>query len=87
MRCQWHGESRRQSQGTNGGIGARSTGAEYNHKNQYWFAWCLKDLIASGNDEDRERFEARTARLQIEYDEMAAIYQRNKDSGAKIYLK
>lgn len=60
--------------------------AEYAHKNHYWSAWCIKDLIASCPEQDRKRFEARLSQLRKTYDEMSAIYQQTKDQGAEIPL-
>ena len=60
--------------------------AEYRHKNKYWNAWCIKDLIASCDEEDRKEFEKRLIALRKTYDQMSAIYQKTKDSGAEIPL-
>ena len=61
--------------------------AEYNHKNRYWKAWGVKKLIESCDETDRKKFEDRLANLKTKYDEMSAIYQKNKNSGAEIPLK
>ena len=59
----------------------------YAQKNYYWVSWGLKDLIASCDEKDRLQFEARVAALKTTYDEMSAIYQKSKGSGAEIPLK
>lgn len=61
--------------------------AEYRHKNHYWNAWGLKKLIASCDEKQRDEFELRLKRIKKKYDEMSAIYQKNKNSGAEIPLK
>ncbi len=61
--------------------------AEYAHKNHYWNAWCVKDLIASCGEKDRVGFEKRLKKLRKAYDEMSDIYQQSKDKGAEIPLK
>ena len=61
--------------------------ANYAARNHYWSSWCIKDLIAGCDEKDRRRFEVRLKSLRTTYDEMSAIYQKNKDSGAEIILK
>ena len=59
----------------------------YAQKNYYWVSWGIKDLIATLKATDRQRFEDRVAILKKTYDDMSAIYQKSKDSGAEIPLK
>jgi tRNA(Arg) A34 adenosine deaminase TadA len=59
----------------------------YAQKNHYWSSWGLRDLIASCDAEDRKRFTKRIEALRKTYDEMSAIYQKSKGTGAEIPLK
>ena len=59
----------------------------YAQKNYYWSSWGLKDLIASCDEKDRDRFIKRTQSLNTIYGEMSMIYQESKNTGADIPLK
>jgi tRNA(Arg) A34 adenosine deaminase TadA len=59
----------------------------YAQKNYYWSSWGIKELVASCNEKDRERFTTRVERLRKTYNKMSEIYQKSKDKGAEIPLK
>lgn len=59
---------------------------EYDHKNRYWSAWGLQDLIEALDERSREPLVARVATLRTIYDELSEIYQQSKGSGAEIPL-
>ena len=59
---------------------------EYEHKNRYWCAWHIPELIAGCEPEVRAGLAARRAALVTTYDELSATYQRSKGTGAEIPL-
>lgn len=59
---------------------------EYDHKNRYWCAWHIPDLIDDCPAAERASFTRRVADLAATYDELSTIYQHSKGSGAEIPL-
>jgi tRNA(Arg) A34 adenosine deaminase TadA len=59
---------------------------EYDHRNRYWCAWHLRELIEGCDPVARDRFTRRATDLTATYEELSAVYQRSKGSGAEIPL-
>jgi tRNA(Arg) A34 adenosine deaminase TadA len=55
---------------------------EYDHRNRYWSAWHVRELITA---EDAD-LTAQAERLTKTYAELSATYQRTKGTGAEIPL-
>lgn len=64
----------------------RVDNGEYDHKNHYWSAWSLVELIESCDEPDRSRLRDRVEHLRGVYDELSDTYQQSKGSGAEIPL-
>lgn len=56
---------------------------QYDHKNRYWCAWHIRELIEASGVPD---LAVRADRLVETYAELSATYQRTKGSGAEIPL-
>mgnify|MGYP001813114609 CR=1 FL=1 len=61
----------------------RVADGEYDHKNRYWCAWHIRELI---DQETEPALAARAERLTETYAELSATYQRTKGTGAEIPL-
>ncbi len=59
---------------------------EYDHKNRYWCAWHLAELIGDTEPDERAVLAARVTALAATYDELSATYQATKGEGAEIPL-
>jgi tRNA(Arg) A34 adenosine deaminase TadA len=59
---------------------------EYEHKNRYWSAWHIRELIDTCDADTRATLTGRAAELATTYDELSAIYQESKGAGAEIPL-
>ncbi len=59
---------------------------EYDHKNRYWCAWHIPALIEDCDPASRDDFRRRAVDLTATYEELSAIYQGSKGSGAEIPL-
>jgi len=59
---------------------------EYDHRNRYWCAWHILALIDDCDSTARSDYMRRADELTATYEELSAIYQRSKGSGAKIPL-
>jgi len=59
---------------------------EYDHKNRYWCAWHIPELITACDPAARGPFTRRVAGLVETYAELSATYQDSKGSGAEIPL-
>ena len=59
---------------------------EYDHKNRYWCAWHIPALIDDCGLAVRDGFARRAADLAATYEELSAVYQASKGSGAEIPL-
>jgi tRNA(Arg) A34 adenosine deaminase TadA len=59
---------------------------EYEHKNRYWSAWHIRELIDTCDADTRATLTGRAAALATTYDELSAIYQESKGAGAEIPL-
>lgn len=59
---------------------------EYDHKNRYWCAWHIGELIDACDTSDRSDFSRRTAELASTYEQFSATYQASKGAGAEIPL-
>ena len=59
---------------------------EYEHKNRYWCAWHIAELIAGCEADVRGDFARRAVELTATYSELSEVYQRSKGSGAEIPL-
>jgi tRNA(Arg) A34 adenosine deaminase TadA len=59
---------------------------EYEHKNRYWCAWHIPELIAGSSAEARPGFERRAEELRATYAQLSAVYQASKGGGAEIPL-
>lgn len=64
----------------------RVKGGEYEHKNRYWCAWHIGELIDACKPGVRTAFSRRLADLAATYEELSAIYQGSKGSGVEIPL-
>ena len=64
----------------------RVVDGEYDHRNRYWCAWHIAELIAGCEPDTRDAFSRRAAGLATTYAELSAVYQRSKGSGAGIPL-
>lgn len=58
----------------------------YAQKNYYWSSWGIKELVDGFDEQERIDFTKRIDALQKKYDQMSAIYQRSKNTGAEIPL-
>jgi len=56
---------------------------EYDHKNRYWCAWHIRELIEATRD---PALTAQADRLTETYADLSATYQRTKGDGAEIPL-
>lgn len=61
----------------------RVADGEYDHKNRYWCAWHLRQIIDRHAD---PALIAQADRLAETYAQLSATYQRTKDTGAEIPL-
>lgn len=52
----------------------------YRHRNAFWTATAIRDLVAQ--DPDRERLEAQSARIRAAYDDLSRAYQSGKARNA-----
>jgi len=59
---------------------------EYDHRNRYWCAWHIRELIETCDAIARGELARRAEALDATYAELSAIYQASKDSGAEIPL-
>ena len=59
---------------------------EYDHRNHYWCAWHISALIDDADPAERSHCRQRVAALASTYDELSAVYQESKGSGAEIPL-
>ncbi|MGD8685040.1 MAG: nucleoside deaminase [Chloroflexota bacterium] len=59
---------------------------EYDHKNRYWCAWHIPDLFTGCEPASRDGLTERAAALTATYEELSAVYQQSKGSGAEIPL-
>jgi len=59
---------------------------EYDHKNRYWSAWHIRELIEDCDPANRADFKRRIAELAKTYEQLSATYQASKGSGAEIPL-
>jgi tRNA(Arg) A34 adenosine deaminase TadA len=59
---------------------------EYDHRNRYWCAWHIRELIDTCDADTRTVFTGRAAELATTYDELSATYQASKGAGAEIPL-
>jgi len=59
---------------------------EYDHRNRYWCAWHIPALIDGCDPGVRDGFTRRAVDLTATYEELSAIYQGSKGSGAEIPL-
>ena len=59
---------------------------EYDHKNRYWCAWHITELIAGCSAEARPGLERRAQELRATYAQLSAVYQASKGGGAEIPL-
>jgi tRNA(Arg) A34 adenosine deaminase TadA len=59
---------------------------EYDHRNRYWCAWSIRDLIEMTELSRREHLRERARALAATYADLSATYQASKDSGAEIPL-
>jgi tRNA(Arg) A34 adenosine deaminase TadA len=64
----------------------RVADGEYDHRNRYWSAWHVRELIATCAPGARAELERRAEALVTTYDELSAAYQATKGSGAEIPL-
>ncbi len=64
----------------------RVADGEYDHKNHYWSAWHLVELVDGCDESPRSRLQDRIATLRTVYDELSATYQSTKGDGAEIPL-
>ena len=64
----------------------RVADGEYDHRNRYWSAWHIAELATRVDAPARAAFRARLGDLAKTYDELSAVYQRSKGSGAEIPL-
>lgn len=51
----------------------------YNAENAYWKSYSLRKLVRSLPDTERQRLEARIAKIATDYDRLSATYQDGKD--------
>ena len=59
---------------------------EYDHRNRYWCAWHIRELIETCDPIARGELARRAEALDATYAELSAIYQASKGSGAEIPL-
>ncbi len=59
---------------------------EYDHRNRYWCAWHIRALIEGCDPTVRGGLARRAADLATTYEELSAVYQASKGSGAEIPL-
>jgi tRNA(Arg) A34 adenosine deaminase TadA len=59
---------------------------EYDHRNRYWCAWHLRELVEGCDPVARDGFTRRATDLTTTYEELSAVYQASKGSGAEIPL-
>jgi tRNA(Arg) A34 adenosine deaminase TadA len=59
---------------------------EYDHRNRYWCAWHIRELIEGCDSNVRDGFRRRAADMAATYQELSAIYQGSKGAGAEIPL-
>jgi tRNA(Arg) A34 adenosine deaminase TadA len=64
----------------------RVQGGEYDHKNRYWCAWHMGELIEACDASTRAELEIRLTELAATYVELSAAYQASKGTGAEIPL-
>jgi tRNA(Arg) A34 adenosine deaminase TadA len=64
----------------------RVADGEYDHRNRYWCAWHIRELVASCEPAIRAELERRMDDLAATYDELSAAYQATKGEGAEIPL-
>ena len=64
----------------------RVADGEYDHKNRYWCAWHIAELVAGCEPDTRDAFSRRASGLATTYAELSSVYQRSKGSGAEIPL-
>ncbi len=65
----------------------RVEGGEYDHKNMYWNAWSVAEMVDGlGDGADKDRLQGRLASIRTIYDELSAAYQATKGTGAEIPL-
>ena len=58
----------------------------YDHRNRYWCAWHIPALIEGCDPAIRDGFRRRVAAVAATYEELSAIYQGSKGTGAEIPL-
>lgn len=63
-----------------------ATGGAYHHKNMYWNAWHIQDLIDGLDEGTQAAFNERSDALKVTYEELSAVYQASKGTGAEIPL-
>ena len=59
---------------------------EYDHKNRYWCAWHIRELIERADEPARASLTGRADALTKTYAQLSATYQRTKGTGAEIPL-
>ncbi len=59
---------------------------EYDHRNRYWCAWHIRELIETTDEPARTLLTDRADALTGTYAELSAEYQRTKGGGAEIPL-
>lgn len=59
---------------------------EYDHRNRYWCAWHIRELIETCDPIERGEFARRAEGLDTTYAGLSANYQASKGSGAEIPL-
>ena len=59
---------------------------EYDHRNRYWCAWHIRELIETCDPIARGQLARRAEALDATYAGLSAIYQASKGSGAEIPL-
>lgn len=64
----------------------RVQGGEYEHKNRYWCAWHIGELIEGCDETTRVELRARMVALGETYAALSATYQASKGAGAEIPL-
>ena len=64
----------------------RVADGEYDHRNRYWCAWHIRELIDACEPEVRSELDRRATELAAVYDELSAAYQATKGEGAEIPL-
>ena len=64
----------------------RVADGEYDHKNRYWCAWHIRELIDACEPEVSAELERHATALAATYDELSATYQASKGGGAEIPL-